>query len=226
MSAQSLALEMHYHNLCMNLYRPFISFNRVSDSTTPLTEQHAISCVNHAITNTNIIHQILTESDNTTGSHSLFQWQWNATLSVIGYLLAYPTSPTTSAARKALNTAIHIFEFFSSHCASALSAAKLSRDLSVKIDALIDRHRRPSSSHSQVTQSFSPFLDTTSDGFDGANTDFLRSLTEDESAAFQNTLSNMGGFAFSFDTINGLGDLGMDGANAFDWLDFGDVPGP
>ena len=60
---QRLLLELLYHNLAMNLYRPFISFSQPLGLNTLAAEGSAISCVNHAITHTHIMHQVLTETD-------------------------------------------------------------------------------------------------------------------------------------------------------------------
>lgn len=235
---QSLFLELLYHNLAMSLYRPFISFSRASDTTAPVTERHAISCVNHAITVTNIIFQTLTESDLLNGWHETFQWQWNATLSIIGYILAYPLGPSTTAGRKALSTAITIFELLSSSFASAVSATSVARDLSAKADLLIERSRTfltlgyPDSVASLKDSPHPPFSSFTplpepdmQDWDQYSNSNLLMRLTEDQSSIFQNTLSSATGFAFAFDSCNGFGDVSTDGANAFDFLDFGDITG-
>lgn len=135
---QRLLLELLFHNLAMNLYRPFISFSMTSSSSTMIAEGHATSCVNHAIAITHIMHQILTETDMLSGWHESFQWQWNATLSMIGFLLAYPLTPTSSSARNAIDNAIGVFESFGNNFAIASSAAKITRDLTAKADYLID----------------------------------------------------------------------------------------
>lgn len=138
---QRLLLELLYHNLAMNLYRPFICFSPASSSCTPLAEGNAISCVNHAMAITHIMHQMLTETDILSGWHEAYQWQWNATLSMIGFILAYPVTPSTPSARKAINSAIGVFENFGNNFAVAASAANVTRDLTAKADFLIHRFR-------------------------------------------------------------------------------------
>ncbi len=138
---QRLLLELLYHNLSMNLYRPFIIFSTVpsSRSSLQLAQGHAIACVDHAIAITQIMHQILTEGDTLRGWHEAFQWQWNATLSLIGYTLAYPLAPSTPSARQAIDSAIDVFETFGRNFAIAASAANVTRDLVSKADFLIFR---------------------------------------------------------------------------------------
>ena len=133
---QRLLLELLYHNLAMNLYRPFIAFSKTSGSTTPTAEEHANACAKHAITITQTMHQILTETELLNGWHEAFQWQWNATLSLIGFVLAYPLAGTSLSARKAINSAISVFEYFGKNFAMATSAANVTRDLAAKADFL------------------------------------------------------------------------------------------
>ncbi|KAF2190014.1 hypothetical protein K469DRAFT_624436 [Zopfia rhizophila CBS 207.26] len=231
-SRQRLFLELLYHNLSMCLYRPFISFTRAPSSCTPLTEGHAISCVNHAITITLIIHQMLTETDFLNGWHEAFHWQWNATLSLIGYILAYPVGTSTPSARKAVSTAIAVFELLSNNFASATSAVIIARDLSAKVDLLIKRF----SNSLTIEDSCSPFsLPSSFPSFnemqDGTgtldsetmNSSILSRLTDGESAVSQNNLTASSGFAFAFDSLSGLEDIVTDAGNIFDLLDFGGI---
>lgn len=202
---QRLLLELLYHNLSMNLRRPFISFSTVpsSGSSLQLAHGHADACVDHAIAITLIMHQILTEGDTLRGWHEAFQWQWNATLSLIGYILAYPLAPSTPSARQAIDSAIEVFETFGRNFAIAASAANVTRDLIAKADFLIYRASgngiitplRPSSSDFQVLQA--------NGGADyearGSNVMFESDM--EPSGMCQNTLSGMD-LAFTIDSFN------------------------
>lgn len=139
---QRLMLELLYHDLAMNLYRPFICFSAKPNSCTPLVEGNAISCVNHAMAITYIIRQMLTETEILRGWHEMFQGQWNATLSMVGFILAYPVAPSTPLAHKAINSAMNVFEKFGSNFTVAISAADVAPDLTTKADFLIDRFMR------------------------------------------------------------------------------------
>lgn len=136
---QRLLLELLYHNLAMNLHRPFVCFSTVPSSSLQLAHGHGIACVEHAMAITQIMHQMLTEGDTLRGWHEAFQWQWNATLSLIGYILAYPLAPSTPSARQAIDSAIDVFETFGRNFAIAASAANVTRDLVAKADFLIFR---------------------------------------------------------------------------------------
>ncbi|KAL8935117.1 MAG: hypothetical protein Q9216_005578 [Gyalolechia sp. 2 TL-2023] len=197
---QRLLLELLYHNLAMNLYRPFISFSTAPRTSMQFTESCAISCVNHAIAITNIMHQIVTESDILRGWYEAFQWQWNATLSLIGYILAYPRTPITSSSRQAVDKATEVFEIFGGNFAMAASAANVTRDLTAKADSLShsseDKAATPFSFSDDVgeLQNLSnqkPIMDHAQDA--GAN---------ETSAVFQNLFAGSMDMAFTIDSFS------------------------
>ncbi|RAK84159.1 hypothetical protein BO79DRAFT_203392 [Aspergillus costaricaensis CBS 115574] len=148
---QRILLELLYHNQCMNFYRPFITFpstahlsvaeaSIVSPSTsTPTAEDHAVSCLNHAMTITQILRQILTRTDILSGWYEAYQWQWNATLALVGFLLAFPLHPATQSARTSIDVAVAVLEMFGRNFAVAASAANVARGLTAKADILIAR---------------------------------------------------------------------------------------
>ena len=136
---QRLLLELYYHTLCINLHRPFITFSSSPEVHCPNTESHATAAVKHAITLTNITHQILMESDLLNAWLEVFQWQWNATVTIVGFALACPLSPSTQAARKAIDKSREVFEMFQEGYAVAGSAARITTDLVGRVDALLGR---------------------------------------------------------------------------------------
>lgn len=146
MSRQRLFLELLFHTLSMNVYRAFIYFGSFpqSNNNTPLAHGNAILSVNHAITITNIIYQVLKESNFLAGFHETFQWQWNATITLIGFIFAFPNGSLTMPARDALITAIDVFDIIGKYLGIACSAASVARDLFARIEHLI------SSSNSQI----------------------------------------------------------------------------
>ena len=146
---QRLLLELLYHNLIMNLYRPFICFSKSPGSSTPLADGNSISCLNHAIASTNIILQILKETDILNGWHEAYQFQWNATLSMVGFIFAKPICHSTPTARKTIDSAIAIFDIFRNNFAVAASATHVTRDLAAKADSFIDCFRTGSTTSQQ-----------------------------------------------------------------------------
>lgn len=152
---QRLLLELLYHNLVMVLYRPFICLPPVQSSCTPLADGNAISCLNHAMASTRITRQSLEETDILNGWHEAYQFQWDAALSMIGFAFAYPVCPPTPSARKAIDSAISVFDIFGNNFAVASSAANMTRDLAAKADYLIDCFRTNLTPSSQL-QSVSP----------------------------------------------------------------------
>lgn len=138
---QRIWLELLYHSMLTNLSRPFITFHSSSSTYTPLAERHAATCVGHAISHTLIMHQVVTETDHLGGWSEFFMWQWNVTVTLIGFILAYPIHPSTPNARKALDKAIAIFDNFGTDFAVAASAAQITRDLTAKADLLAGRLR-------------------------------------------------------------------------------------
>ncbi|KAK3300373.1 fungal-specific transcription factor domain-containing protein [Chaetomium fimeti] len=150
---QRLLLELLYHNFMINLHRPFIAFpatslpgsessvGRSPDATPalvpgPLATAHALTAARHGIAITTVIHQTVVEKDLLAGWLEAFQQQWNAAITMVGFLLAFPGSPVAPHVRTALATAIEVFEEFGKHFAVGSSAANATRDLLSKIDLL------------------------------------------------------------------------------------------
>lgn len=150
---QRLFLELLYHTLMINLHRPFISFppalltassgptagcspvaTPVSSSGGPLAVAHASTAARHAIAITAVIHQAVAETDLLKGWHEAFQQQWNAAITMVGFLLAFPASPVAADARTALAGAIDVFEAFGKHFSVGSSAANATRDLLSKAE--------------------------------------------------------------------------------------------
>jgi len=217
---QRLLLELLYHNLVMDLYRPFICFFPASSSCTPLADGSAISCLNHAMANTHIIHQMLMETDILNGWHEACQFQWNATLSMIGFALAYPVCPPTPSARKTINSAITVFENFANNFAVAASAAKITRELVAKADFLIDRFRTSlissQTSFSNTVDALQTFNQSEYNNIDNSNSGIMSHLDiEEQTVMGSNVLSGAMGSAFTVDSFQGLEPLWPSGNNMF-----------
>lgn len=139
---QRLLLELLYHHLQISISRQFLRFPPVAVSLTPLADSLGISCVYHAITLTNIIHQVLSETDLLHGWFHVYQYQWDAVLCTLGFVLANPVCPPTPPARKSLQTAVRNLEIIGEHFPAAANAASLVRDTNERMDQVIDEFRR------------------------------------------------------------------------------------
>lgn len=210
---QRLLLELLYHNLAMNLYRPFISFSQPFGSNTLAVEGHAISCVNHAVSLTHIMHQILTETDMLNGWHEAFQWQWNAALSLVGFILAYPLTPSSSTAREAIDSAISVFENFGNNFAVASSAASVTRDLTAKADFLTHRLQNNLPTSETSTASNGAESSQASFGSPNEHTNYVASFDERTPAIIQNPVAGPMDLVFSVDSFNSFEPLWASGSN-------------
>ncbi|KAI3321088.1 hypothetical protein HD806DRAFT_504591 [Xylariaceae sp. AK1471] len=141
---QRLLLELLYHVLKLNLYRPFICFPSTgigSPSLGDMSLSHAASAAEHGVALTQIFHQVVTKTDLLVGWHEAFQWQWSAALTLAGYLFAYPTSNIAIPVRESIDLSIVVFEDFGRSFGTALGAAMVMRDLTIKIDFLAELMR-------------------------------------------------------------------------------------
>ncbi|OKL58087.1 hypothetical protein UA08_06825 [Talaromyces atroroseus] len=103
---QRLLLEIIYHHLQIANFRPFIRFPPRGASLTSLSDNHSIASLNHAVVLTSMLNQVLSETDLLNGWTPLFQYQWDATICIISFVLSNPVCPPTPAARKTLPTAL------------------------------------------------------------------------------------------------------------------------
>ena len=159
---QRLLLELNYHDIMMNLYRPFITFAKTPSSSIPLANNNNISCLNHAITITNIILQILKSSDILNGWHEAYRLQWNAALTMVGFIFANPVCPPTPTARRTIDRAIEALDIFRNNFNVAASAANIARDLAAKADSFLGLFRTGSASSQPTPASKPASLPTTS----------------------------------------------------------------
>ncbi|KAL2839044.1 fungal-specific transcription factor domain-containing protein [Aspergillus pseudodeflectus] len=132
---ERLLLELTYHCMSTNLYRSAICFT-LNGAPPSATEQAASKCAAHAIALTHITYQVLNMSSILHGWHEAFQWQWNVSMTLVGYVLAFPQTSSSAAAREAIDLSVSVFEHFGNSFAVATNAATIMRDLSRKVDRL------------------------------------------------------------------------------------------
>ncbi|CAG7957776.1 unnamed protein product [Penicillium olsonii] len=137
---QRVLLELTYHHLSVNLYRPMISFGSKPQPGS-VAEDIAMRCASHAIMISKITQQVLMESSILDGWHEAFHSQWNAAMSLIGFIVVYPHASLTGEARAAVDLAITVFDGLGTRFAVAADAAKITRELGVKVDFLVNRSR-------------------------------------------------------------------------------------
>lgn len=129
---QRLILELDYHCYCILLRRSFISFLPTPALGTLSSDNHCIACVNHAITVTNILHQVLNNTDILTRWHQVQDWQCNATFAEAAFACGYPICPATPSARKALAVSATVYDLLDSE-----EMSKLTRKLDEKAVEII-----------------------------------------------------------------------------------------
>ncbi|KAI1427851.1 fungal-specific transcription factor domain-containing protein [Xylaria sp. FL1777] len=156
---QRLLLESLYHVFKLSLYRPFICFPSTVAESPPLGNtclSHAASAAEHSIALTHILHHVVTNTDLLVGWHEAFQWQWNAALTLAGYLFACPTSDMAPSVRESIDLSIVVFEDFGRSFGTSLGAATVIRDLAIKIDFLAEIVRGSNSQAAALPSAPSP----------------------------------------------------------------------
>jgi hypothetical protein len=182
---QRLLLELLYHNLSMNLYRVFITYPTILPLWGSSSLLHATSAAEHGMALTNIMHQIMTQTDILAGWHEAFQWQWNAAITLVGYVLSSPSTDSATRAREALNRALTVFEVFGRSFAAAASAAAVVRGLMDKTDCLNMSHIAGSNIGISQSNSGSLLLE----GNTHVNNDILNVMDDFDAVAMQEVLA-------------------------------------
>ncbi|KAK7397652.1 hypothetical protein QQX98_012978 [Neonectria punicea] len=107
---QRLILELEYHTFSIILRRPFISFLPTPALGTLSSDNHCIVAGNCAITVTNLLHQVLKDSDILTGWYQVEDWQHNAVFALAGFACGYPICPLSPSLRRTIPTAAAVFD--------------------------------------------------------------------------------------------------------------------
>ncbi|KAM5386757.1 hypothetical protein ACJZ2D_000050 [Fusarium nematophilum] len=143
---QRLMLELQYHDLVLTLCRSCIAFSLMPAGTSTLSPhcpchdsllpmpptvlRVAESAVLHAISTTHLLRQIYNEYDILDGWYEPFNYQWNAAITLVGFILAHhKDSAVIPAASEALTMSINVLERMGSFFGVAASAAVVIRGL-------------------------------------------------------------------------------------------------
>ena len=180
---QRVLLELAYHNLSAGLFRPFIPV-RFQTMSQGLAEAHANRCLRHAIIFTRIAHHILTTTSILTGWHETFHWQWNAAISIVGFMLVYPQSSQIPEARDALKSALEVFTTYDAYFLVAKSACAIIEGLIPKIESAYQIGTYGSAAQGNISAaSFGDSKDTGPNLQQGTTTnDLLYMNTNDENS--------------------------------------------
>ncbi|PLB53349.1 hypothetical protein P170DRAFT_434999 [Aspergillus steynii IBT 23096] len=138
---QRILLELMYHHFQLTNFRPFVRFPVRPASLTPLGDSHTITCLNHAMAVTNILHQVLTETDLLRGWSPIFHYQWDAALCILGFLIGNPLCPPTPAARKCYQTAVNTLDIMGNQFAAARDSARVVQEIGHRAEMLIEKFR-------------------------------------------------------------------------------------
>ncbi|KAF5261613.1 hypothetical protein FOXYS1_7687 [Fusarium oxysporum] len=140
---QRLMLELFYHELILTLGRHCISqsLTRSGGTGTPSSHEVADTSALHAAATTKLLHQVYQEYDILNGWYEPFNCQWNAAITLVGYLLACPQdSQTATIARTALSQSITVLEKMGEFFGTASSAAGVIRTLYQRLNMQVEAH--------------------------------------------------------------------------------------
>ena len=124
------------------LQRPFICFPRdlnLSQVHQPQTDQHTRSALQHAVVMTVIIHEVCFNIDALLGWPEILQPLWNATVTILAFILANPLCQRSSEARSTIAKVSSVFEAFASNDSLAARANEVTRFLSSRLDEILAR---------------------------------------------------------------------------------------
>ncbi|KAI2620448.1 fungal-specific transcription factor domain-containing protein [Hypoxylon sp. NC1633] len=134
---QRLLLELQYHQYCMSLYRPFISFTSSSEMPTPISDSQAAAALNHAMALTSMIHQAVTSSEALSGIYHVFRWQKNALFTMLGFAYTFPVNHSMAAIRKTIDMAVVVIDMYRDTLPEASRVAATARVLALDAGAMI-----------------------------------------------------------------------------------------
>ncbi|KAI1397485.1 fungal-specific transcription factor domain-containing protein [Hypoxylon fuscum] len=153
---QRLLLELQYHQYCMSLYRPFISFASSSEVPTPLSDSQAAAALSHAMALTSMIHQAVTSSEALSGIYHVFRWQKNALFIMLGYAYTFPVNHSMAAIRKTIDMAVVVIDMYRDTLPEASRVAATARVLALDAGAMVGGFYPTGSTWSSSSTSSTP----------------------------------------------------------------------
>ncbi|KAJ5758158.1 uncharacterized protein N7511_006852 [Penicillium nucicola] len=166
---QRVLLEVNYHNAYIMLQRPFICFPQPCNSSPiqqPQTDRHARSSLQHAITMTIIVHDLCSSSDVFFGSPAILHPLWNATVTILGFIIANPFSSRSRRPIQWIFKALAVFEAFAATEPFAARAENITRSLVARLNDMLnsldDKSEQRSHSRTSLGMTLEPSPATTS----------------------------------------------------------------
>lgn len=139
---QRLLLELTYHHLCANLCRFSICFALADTAPPRVADEASVKCAAHAMALTHMMHQVVLSTSIFAGWNEVFQWQWNAAMTLVGFVLAFPHDNSVWMARSALDLSIAVFQNDGGSFTVASSAGTVMSDLCQKVDLFMEQSGR------------------------------------------------------------------------------------
>ncbi|GLA66879.1 hypothetical protein AtubIFM55763_006272 [Aspergillus tubingensis] len=140
LTLQKTLLELRYHDIVLWAHRPFIQFSSRSlvPQRSPQADIHATTALQHALTVTDLIHTRMLFHDALYGCSEIYQYVWNAVLTLVGFMLAYPLCYWFPLAQQHVERSLPIFEGAGTNNPIASRAAQRTRYLLGRVSALIE----------------------------------------------------------------------------------------
>ncbi|KAI1082599.1 fungal-specific transcription factor domain-containing protein [Whalleya microplaca] len=178
---QDVLLELQYYDEIIGLHRPFVCFPNKSliPQRSPQADAHATTALHHAMATVDLAHRIMSTTDVLFGRSEVYQWQWNALLTMVGFLMAHPLCPYAPLARHHAQLALEIFSAADSRNTAAVRAAALTRSLCAKVDSLVQMVKSVGHQPTAETQASSAWdISNTSTDLSHSTSDALWSWTD------------------------------------------------
>jgi hypothetical protein len=136
---QCTLLELQYHDIVIWFHRPFIQFptRGLVPQRSPHADIHATTALHHAFTIIEVVHSRALNHDVLYGCCEIYQYVWNAGLTLIGFMLAYPLCYWFPEARKHAETSLQILEAGGVSNTIASRATHLTQYLLGRVDVLM-----------------------------------------------------------------------------------------
>jgi hypothetical protein len=125
---QRIMLELHYHNACVLLQRPYVLWQQSSELTgrSGLIKYHAEQAIRHACFVLSILYSIYSKSDILDGLTMTLQFLWNAIITIAAQIFVHPYDPQTAPLSESLSNGLAILESLSRTNLEALHVYQVS----------------------------------------------------------------------------------------------------